>query len=124
MRRGPESHLQGAVVAFAAAAFKRGDDGAMVVKVRNEAATAGQRIVGALEGVWPGFPDLMVLHRGRVRFVELKTPKGRLSPAQEKTIEALRHMGFRVDVIRSLEAFEQLARREGWLRLNTRIGGE
>lgn len=34
----------------------------------------------------PGLPDLIAMHEGRrmVLFIECKTPKGRLSPAQEE----------------------------------------
>lgn len=30
-----------------------------------------------------GFPDLVAIGRGRILFVEVKAPKGRLSPAQQ-----------------------------------------
>lgn len=33
--------------------------------------------------ITPGLPDLIVVFRGRLAFVEVKTEKGKLSPAQE-----------------------------------------
>jgi hypothetical protein len=36
------------------------------------------------EGVVAGVPDLVLLHKGRARFLELKADKGRLSDAQRQ----------------------------------------
>ena len=38
----------------------------------------------------PGWPDLVLLRRHRMIFAELKTAKGRVSPAQRDTIADLR----------------------------------
>lgn len=46
-------------------------------------------------GADPGFPDL-VLVRDRVIFAELKGPRGRLSPQQEKWLDALKDAGAEV----------------------------
>lgn len=37
-----------------------------------------------------GFPDLVLVRDGQIVFVELKTKKGKVSPAQSQWIDALR----------------------------------
>ena len=56
-----------------------------------------------------GWPDLtVVMPSGRVIFVELKTPVGRLSKLQEHTHTQLRLNNAEVYVVRSLGEFESL----------------
>lgn len=51
-----------------------------------------------------GVPDRLVLWPGgRVQFVELKAPGGRLSPMQVRQIERLRALGFSALVLSSLD---------------------
>ena len=51
-----------------------------------------------------GVPDrLIVLPGGRVRFVEVKAPGGRLSKLQEIEIARLRRLGMRVDIVSSID---------------------
>lgn len=47
----------------------------------------------------PGFPDLMTLKDGHVRFVEVKRSGEKPRPLQEYRHKQLRSMGFEVDVI-------------------------
>ena len=54
-------------------------------------------------GVHRGFADLMVLCEGRVLFLELKSPKGRLSPAQAAFRDAVQAQGFGWALVRSLD---------------------
>ena len=54
-------------------------------------------------GTRPGIPDICIIWRGRSIFIELKTPKGRTSPAQEAVMSALTMAGAVVNVCRSLE---------------------
>jgi len=50
-----------------------------------------------------GIPDLLVLKDGRVWFVEIKTPKGKLSPYQERMKALCEYYGVPYIVIRTLE---------------------
>lgn len=50
-----------------------------------------------------GFPDIMLCHRGRLICIELKAPKGRLSPAQSAVHTRLVLSGAVVCVCRSLD---------------------
>ena len=54
-------------------------------------------------GVHSGFADLIVLCAGRVLFLELKSLKGRLSPAQEAFRDAVLAQGFGWALVRTLD---------------------
>ena len=56
-----------------------------------------------------GFPDLtVVLPRGRVLFIEVKTPTGRLSKRQEIMIRWLAERGAEVYVVRSVNDVQKI----------------
>ncbi len=48
-----------------------------------------------------GFPDRLVLHKGRALFIELKTLTGGLSPTQVKVHEMMLKAGHKVLVLRT-----------------------
>jgi len=105
-RRGtPEADLQRAVVSALRVALPRT---AILHHCANEVAEPGSRgarrqaiLVGM--GVHAGFADLMVLCDGRVLFLELKSLKGRLSPAQVAFRDAVLAQGFGWALVRSLD---------------------
>lgn len=105
-RRGtPEADLQRAVVVALRFALPKG---AIVHHCANEVTETGPRgarrqaiLVGM--GVFPGFADLIVLCDGRVLFLELKSAKGRLSPAQEGFRNAVLALGFDWALVRNLD---------------------
>ena len=105
-RRGtPEADLQRAVVTALRFALPKD---AIIHHCANEVAEAGPRgakrqaiLVGM--GVQPGFADLVVLYAGRVLFLELKSLKGRLSPAQEAFRDTVLAQGFGWALVRSLD---------------------
>jgi Holliday junction resolvase len=47
-----------------------------------------------------GIPDLVALKHDDVLFVEVKTPKGRLSKLQEYRLKELKQHGFKTEVFR------------------------
>ncbi|RBI69883.1 VRR-NUC domain-containing protein [Roseovarius sp. TE539] len=103
-RMTPEADLQRAVVTALRFALPRT---AIIHHCVNEVTEAGPRgakrqaiLVGM--GVQPGFADLMVLCDGRVLFLELKAPKGRLSATQTAFRDAVRAQGFSWALVRSL----------------------
>ena len=70
---------------------------------RNKVTGARLKAMGMKAGV----PDLCIIYRGDVLFVELKAPKGRLSPAQKDMQMQLARAGVRVMTeCRSVEALE------------------
>lgn len=105
-RRGtPEADLQRAVVTALRFALPTG---AIIHHCANEVTEAGPRgakrqaiLVGM--GVQPGFSDLVILCDGRVLFLELKSLKGRLSPAQEAFRDAVTAQSFGWVLVRSLD---------------------
>ncbi len=105
-RRGtPEADLQRAVVTALRFALPKG---AIIHHCANEVTEAGPR--GAKRqailtgmGIHPGFSDLMILCEGCVLFLELKSVKGRLSPAQEAFRDAATAQGFGWALVRSLD---------------------
>jgi hypothetical protein len=81
---------------------------AIIHHCANEVTEAGPRgakrqaiLVGM--GVQAGFADLMVICGGRVLFLELKSLKGKLSPAQEAFRNAVLAQGFGWALVRSLD---------------------
>jgi hypothetical protein len=105
-RRGtPEADLQRAVVQALRFALPRT---AIVHHSVNEVTEAGpggakrQAILAGM-GVHPGFADLVVLCEGRVLFLELKAPKGRLRPEQEAFRDAVLAQGFAWALVRSVD---------------------
>lgn len=105
-RRGtPEADLQRAVVRALRFALPRT---AIIHHCANEVTELGPRgakrqaiLVGM--GVHAGFADLMVICEGRVLFLELKAPKGRLRPDQEGFRDAVLAQGFGWVLVRSLD---------------------
>lgn len=63
-------------------------------------AAGGRRM--KRQGLLPGMPDLLVMQApGRVGFLEVKAPQGRVSEAQAEAHAMLRRLGFNVSVVRS-----------------------
>jgi hypothetical protein len=61
-------------------------------------------------GVVAGIPDLMLINKGRVIGIEMKTTQeqSKLSPAQERVHKAWKDQGIDVFVVRSFEEFKEL----------------
>ena len=106
MRRGtPEADAQRAIVSALRIALPRD---AIVHHCANEVTEAGPRgakrqaiLVGM--GVHPGFADLLVISEGRVLFLEVKSAKGRLRPAQDALREIVLAQGFGWALVRSVD---------------------
>lgn len=54
-----------------------------------------------------GVPDRILLLNGKVFFIELKTPNGRLSARQKRVHCLLEAQGFKPIIIRSMREFEE-----------------
>ena len=104
-RSTPEADAQRAIVQALRFALPRD---AIVHHCVNEVTEAGPRgatrqaiLVGM--GVHAGFADLMVLCEGRILFLEIKAPKGRLRPDQEAFRDGVLAQGFGWALVRSLD---------------------
>ena len=105
MSRRREADIQRDIVRFLRAALPAG---AIVHHSPNEtgastrAGRTRQAILAGM-GVCPGWSDLVVLADGRVLFLEVKTPAGRLSPAQRAFRDLAIEQGFGFVVVRSID---------------------
>lgn len=59
-------------------------------------------------GCKPGLPDRVMHYKGRVHYLEIKTPKGKLSPNQLEFQEQCRQGRIKYHVIRSLEDIQEI----------------
>lgn len=72
--------------------------------LRKEVEAAGWECLKFPPLFFRGFPDRIVLKTGGVCiFVELKAPKGRPTLVQRRVHDRLRRLGFRVEVLNSIE---------------------
>ena len=93
-----ESEIQKAIVSALAWT------GWVVIHIPNQSTRGRQRWAGLL----PGAPDLIAVRGGRVVFLEVKTDRGRLRPAQIEAHTALLRQGVEVRMVRGIEDIEDL----------------
>lgn len=89
--------------------------GVLVMHVPN--AGKRSRITGArlkADGLRPGWPDLAVYLHGKHALLEVKAPKGRLSPAQQACHAELGRHAFTVAVVTSQEEAVEALRDRGF----------
>ena len=60
------------------------------------------------QGVSAGYPDLQILHNGKVYFIEMKSDKGRLSDSQKEWQTWLTENGFEHYVCNSFDSFKEI----------------
>lgn len=60
-------------------------------------------------GTYPGLPDLEAIREGRVVYLEIKSPRGKLSPAQEAFRDMITAAGGEYREVRSLDDVMDLA---------------
>ena len=105
MTKTPEWRIQAAVVAEL---LKLQDAGMPFLFAGDMAAGRRSRqqiLFAKATGLVPGEPDLRVyLPTGRVGFIELKTPDGKLSKPQRHRHEQMRSLGHDVRVVRGDES--------------------
>ena len=104
-RTTPEADAQRAIVQALRFALPRD---AIVHHCVNEVTEAGSRgqirqsiLVGM--GVYAGFADLIVISGGRVLFLEVKSPSGRLRKSQEVFRDTVCAQGFGWALVRSVD---------------------
>lgn len=59
-------------------------------------------------GLMSGVSDLIVIHKGQVLFVEVKTATGKQSPKQKEFEDKVKQQGFKYYLVRNLEDFQQI----------------
>jgi Holliday junction resolvase len=78
--------------------------GWLVMHIPNQSTRGRQRWAGLL----PGAPDLVVVKRSRVVFLEVKTEKGKVSEKQLEVHNLLRLHGIEVRVVRDVDDIADL----------------
>ena len=119
-RKQPEQIFQMQVKKFLELALPKPDAwfGASAAKGTNK--TTGGILQGM--GYKAGTPDMLVIHEGEPIWLELKSARGRLSPAQEKCREDLVAAGCKWALCRTLDDVEKALRRFG-VPLRATVGG-
>jgi hypothetical protein len=93
MRKRSESEIQAAIVkALSQLGF-------LVIHVPNQATRGRYRYSGLL----PGAPDLIVIGRNKIYFMEVKKHNGRQSLSQVAVQRMIEERGFDYHVVRSVE---------------------
>jgi hypothetical protein len=91
--RRSESQVQAAIVrALSQLGF-------LVIHIPNQATRGRQRYSGLL----PGAPDLIVIGKGRIWFLEVKKPGGKQSQSQVMVQRLIEKMGFGYYVVHGVE---------------------
>lgn len=67
-------------------------------KIKKKLQEDGWIVVKLIKTSLTGIPDLLALKDGCCQFIEVKQPKGVLSPIQTHVIETLRTNGFEVNI--------------------------
>lgn len=100
----PEQALQKAIAQFLAVALAPAPVGPFWTAI-NPIPSKTKAVAGLSKamGLRAGVPDLLLIHRGRAHFVEVKAGSGRESVAQKRAAEELRHHGATYHVCRSLD---------------------
>ncbi|MEY1555306.1 VRR-NUC domain-containing protein [Yoonia sp. R2331] len=106
MANQPELKVQIAIIKWLRAVMPK----ALIQHSRNEVQKRGpsgmREVVRAKSaGMLPGFPDLIVLPDAKTGpfFLEVKAPKGRVSPTQEQVHGMLSERGYPIAVVKSVE---------------------
>jgi len=96
-----EDHLQASVCRFLSAVLPEDAWYCAIPNGFNKTKAAAG--IAKATGLKAGAPDLLVVHGGRPIFIELKTAKGRLSPAQKETAIDIDLAGGLWSVCRSID---------------------
>jgi len=67
-------------------------------QIKKKLQEDGWIVVKLIKTSLTGIPDILALKDGKAMFVEVKQPKGVLSPIQSHVIENLRTNGFEVNI--------------------------
>lgn len=67
-------------------------------KIKKKLQEDGWIVVKLIKTSLTGIPDILALKDGKAMFVEVKQPKGVLSPIQQHVIDTLRINGFDVEI--------------------------
>ena len=75
--------------------------------IPNEGKNAIEQIRKKSTGMYAGFSDTIIIHFGKIFFIEFKDEKGRQSDKQKEFENKIIANGFRYILVRSLEDFKK-----------------
>ncbi len=107
-RNRPEEAFQRAVASYLDLALPR--DAVWFHPPNGGARSKAEAGIFKAMGVKPGVPDIIVIYRGRVVAIELKSEKGQLSPAQKLMQAQLTAAGSLVYTATRIEEVESFLR--------------
>lgn len=81
--------------------------GNIIFSVPNDSKDLKEQLRKKATGLMAGVSDLIVIHNGKVLFVECKDDKGRQSDKQKHFQELVEAQGFKYYIVRSLEEFKE-----------------
>lgn len=87
-------------------------DRGIILHVPNQRISRLERIKLAAIGVLAGASDLIFIYKGKVLFLEVKTPNGRQDPAQREFEGRIQSNGFSYYLVRSLDDVKRIMRAE------------
>ena len=73
-------------------------ESARQTQIKKKLEEDGWIVIKLIKTSMNGIPDLMCLKEGEVKFIEVKQPKGVISPIQQYVIDTLRINGFDVEI--------------------------
>jgi len=83
-------------------------ESARQTQIKKKLELDGWMVIKLIKTSMNGIPDLMCLKDGDVKFIEVKQPKGVISPIQQYVIDTLRTNGFDVEIWTNyLEKYER-----------------
>ena len=80
----------------------------IIFSVPNDSKNAVEQMRKVATGLYAGVSDLIMIHFGKVYFIEVKTDTGRQSPKQIEFQQIVQNQGFKYHVVRNLEDFRQI----------------
>lgn len=73
-------------------------ESARQTQIKKKLQEDGWIVIKLIKTSITGIPDILALKNGKAMFVEVKQPKGVLSPIQDHVIKTLRINGFDVEI--------------------------
>lgn len=80
----------------------------LIFSVPNDSKDAKEQMRKIATGLYAGVSDLIIIHFGKVLFVEVKNDKGRQSDKQKDFQQLIEAQGFKYYLVRSLEELKQI----------------
>jgi hypothetical protein len=83
----------------------------LIFSVPNDGKNATEQMRKIANGMMSGVSDLIVIMENEVLFIECKTEVGKQSDKQKDFQSAVENLGFKYYIVRSLEEFKDVIRR-------------